>query len=123
MLIDRGSKLILTLSPFLKYFVLKLDVSPKVMRPMQMVRLVTGPNSQRDGRPRSHFSPATALCVSNTLNYLWQTTSKCFLLHYYSLCPFSFTEQRSPEQERCFTDQSPLSPSLFKQPLNSCRCP
>lgn len=35
-------------------------------------------NSQCGGRPRSHFSPATAPCVSHSVNYLWQTIRKCF---------------------------------------------
>lgn len=45
-------------------------------------------NSQCGGRPRSHFSPATAPCVSHSVNYLWQTIRKCFFpLHYDPFLP------------------------------------
>lgn len=74
-------------------------------------------NIQCGGRPRSHFSPATAPCVSHSVNYLWQTIRKFFFPSTMTdFCPFSFTKQETGEWERCLPYLRPPSPLL----LSSC---
>lgn len=65
------------------------------------------------GLPHFHFSPATAPYASHSVNYLWQTTRKCFLSSIITdFCPFSFTEQEMDKWELCLSNLHPQSPSL-----------
>lgn len=75
-------------------------------------------NSQCGGRPRSHFSPATAPCVSHSVNDSWPTITKCFFPSTMTdFCPFSSTKQETGEWERCLPYLRPPSPSLSSSGL------